>query len=93
MAGKTPNRIICQVCGQEPPMTRPCLPRDQYRAQRTANMNVILQVIVRHGLSAIGFSGVISDDETKQLVGAVVTIAMIAWSLFQKRDQIMGAQK
>lgn len=53
-------------------------------------MNVIVQVLVRHGLSAIGFSGVISDDEAKQIAGALVTLAMFAWSLYQKRDQIRG---
>lgn len=53
-------------------------------------MNVIIQVLVRHGLGAIGFSGVLSDDEAKQIAGALVTLAMIGWSLWQKRDQIRG---
>lgn len=55
-------------------------------------MSVILSVLVRHGLTAVGFSGVISDDEAKQIAGAVTVLLMAAWSLWQKRDQIRGAR-
>lgn len=51
-------------------------------------MNVIVQVLVRHALGALGFSGVLSGDETKAIAGALTTLAVIAWSLYQKRDQI-----
>lgn len=54
-------------------------------------MNVVIQVILRHALSAIGFSGVISDDEAKQIAGAVTVLAMAAWSIYQKREQIRKA--
>jgi hypothetical protein len=56
-------------------------------------MNVVIQVIVRHALSAIGFTGVVSDDEMKQIAGAVVTLLMIAWSLWSKRQQIREASR
>lgn len=55
-------------------------------------MNVVIQVVVRHALTAIGFSGVLTDDEAKQFAGALVTLAMIAWSLYQKREQIRSAR-
>ena len=55
-------------------------------------MNVIIQVLLRHGLSAIGFSGVLSDDEAKQIAGALVVLGMAVWSLWQKRDQIRGTK-
>lgn len=54
-------------------------------------MNVVIAVLLRHGLAAIGMTGVVSDDEMKQVAGAVVTLLMIAWSLWAKRHQIREA--
>ena len=51
-------------------------------------MNVIVSVVIRHFLAAVGVSGIVSDDQLKQIVGALVTLAMVGWSLYQKRDQI-----
>ena len=53
-------------------------------------MNVIVSVVIRHFLAAVGVSGIVSDDQLKQIVGALVTLAMVGWSLYQKRDQITG---
>jgi hypothetical protein len=51
-------------------------------------MNVIVGVVIRHFLAAVGAAGVVSDDEVKQIVGAVVALLMVGWSLWQKREQI-----
>lgn len=51
-------------------------------------MNVIVGVLIRHFLGAVGATGVASDDELKQIVGALVTLAMIALSIYQKRHEI-----
>lgn len=51
-------------------------------------MNVVISVVVRHFLAAVGAAGFVSGDEVKQIVGALTTLAMIAWSLWQKREQI-----
>lgn len=51
-------------------------------------MNVVVSVVLRHFLAAVGVSGVVSDDEVKQIVGAVTTLVMILWSLWSKRDEI-----
>ena len=51
-------------------------------------MNVIVLVLIRHFLAAVGVSGVVSDDQLKQIVGAIVTLAMIGWSIWSKRQQI-----
>lgn len=51
-------------------------------------MSVVISVVLRHFLAAVGVSGVVSDDEVKQIVGAVTTLVMVAWSLWSKRDEI-----
>jgi hypothetical protein len=51
-------------------------------------MNTIVSVLIRHFLAAVGVSGVVSQDEVQQIVGAIVTLAMIAWSIWSKREQI-----
>ena len=51
-------------------------------------MNVIIGVVIRHFLGAVGATGIASDDEVKQIAGALVTLAMIALSLYAKRAEI-----
>ena len=51
-------------------------------------MNVIIGVVIRHFLGAVGATGIASDDEVKQIAGAVVTLGMIALSLYAKRREI-----
>lgn len=51
-------------------------------------MNPYLATLIGSGvrwlLTAWGAQGVLSDDQTTQLVGAVSTVAALAWSLWQK---------
>lgn len=51
-------------------------------------MNVVISVLIRHGLAALGMTGVVSGDEVKLIAGAVTTLLMIGWSLFEKREAI-----
>ena len=52
-------------------------------------MKVLVGILVRHSLGALGASGVvISDDQITQIAGAVTTLAMIAWSIWEKRQRI-----
>lgn len=45
----------------------------------------ILGSILRHGLGAAGVSAaLISEDEIKQVCGALVALGMVAWSIWQK---------
>lgn len=54
-------------------------------------MNVVISVVIRHFLAAVGVAGFVSGDEVKQITGALVTLAMIGWSLWQKREAIREA--
>jgi len=51
-------------------------------------MNVIIGVLIRHFLGAVGATGIASDDDLKQIVGALVTLTMIGLSLYSKRKEI-----
>ena len=55
-------------------------------------MIVVLQVVIRHLLSAIGASALVSDGDMQQIAGAVMTVCAIAWSLYQKREEIKARQ-
>ena len=44
----------------------------------------IIGALVRHGLTGGGLVGVISEDEVKQLLGAIAALAGIVWSIWQK---------
>jgi hypothetical protein len=51
-------------------------------------MNVVIGVLIRHFLGAVGATGIASDDEIKQVVGAIVTLTMIGLSLYSTRKEI-----
>jgi hypothetical protein len=51
-------------------------------------MNVVISVLIRHFLAAVGAAGFVSGDEVKAIAGALTTLAMIGWSLWQKREAI-----
>lgn len=42
--------------------------------------------IIRTLLAAVGGAGIMSEGDTEQLAGAVVTLATGLWSLWQKRQ-------
>jgi hypothetical protein len=51
-------------------------------------MTKILAALVRHGLTAAGGAGfVVSDDALSSIVSGLVTLAGIAWSIYEKRTQ------
>ena len=54
-------------------------------------MNVIVSVLIRHFLAAVGVSGLVSDDQLKQIVGGLVTLAMVGWSIYAKRHEIKAS--
>lgn len=47
-------------------------------------INQIILLIVRHGLTALGAGGVLSNDEVSQTVGAVSIAVSLIWSAWRK---------
>ena len=54
----------------------------------SASLTIILGIIIRHSLSAIGVSGLLDASDTNNLIAAAVTLVGIGLSLWQKRDQL-----
>lgn len=54
----------------------------------TASLTLILGIIIRHSLSAIGVSGLLDASDTNNLIAAVATLVGIGLSLWQKRGQL-----
>lgn len=48
-------------------------------------MNVIVLAIVRHLVAAAGATQMVNDDQMQQLAGGLVTLAMIGWSVWEKK--------
>lgn len=44
----------------------------------------IVLLVLRHGLTAFGLTGVLSNDELSQLVGALATAVGLLWSAWRK---------
>jgi hypothetical protein len=56
-------------------------------------MSKILTALIRHGLTAAGGAGfAVSDDALSSIVSGLVTLAGIAWSIYEKRMQPKPAQ-
>jgi hypothetical protein len=49
-------------------------------------MKEIIGLILRHTLTAAGFSGVMDDEQVSQIVGALSLIIGIVWSIWQKKQ-------
>jgi len=41
-------------------------------------------MVLRHGLTALGAGGIVSNDDMTQVVGAVATAIGLAWSAWRK---------
>lgn len=51
--------------------------------EKKIQMKVAISIL-RHVLTAAGGATVMTGDETEQVIGAIVTIATIGWSAFEK---------
>jgi hypothetical protein len=49
------------------------------------NYTPIIVAIIRHGLSALGVSGMYSEGDISQMAGALLVLASVAWSIYEKR--------
>lgn len=48
-------------------------------------MSVIVQAVVRHLVAAAGATQLVSQDQIQQIGGAIVTLLMIGWSVWDKK--------
>jgi hypothetical protein len=49
-------------------------------------IRTIIASLLRHGLTALGLMGTVSDEQLGQIAGAIAIVLGLAWSWWQKRQ-------
>jgi hypothetical protein len=44
----------------------------------------ILVAVIRHSLALLGAGGALSDSDISQMAGALLVLASVAWSIYEK---------